>query len=84
MFELLQTYLSKSPLPDPEDLLCYENYEFALLCMEKDAWSSLLQRSMIQGNTTISTGSALVDELETALQEGEDFHDIIKRLGGKR
>jgi hypothetical protein len=36
---------------------------------------------MIEGNTPISTGSALVDELEAALQEGADFHDIIKRLG---
>lgn len=81
VFELLQTHLSKSPLPDTNDLLSYENYEFALLCMDKDSWSSLLQRSMIEGNTAISTGSAIVDELEAALQEGEDFHDIIQRLG---
>lgn len=77
----MQTHLLKSQLPDLKDILSYENYEFTLLCMEHDAWSSLLQRSMIEGNTSVSTGSALVDELEAALQEGADFHDIIQRLG---
>jgi hypothetical protein len=52
--------------------------------MDKDAWSSFLQSSMIYGDTPVSSGSAAIDDLEDLLNRGEDFSQVIEKLGGAR
>jgi hypothetical protein len=84
VFALLQPFLQRQPLPNPQDLADLDNYEHSLLCMDKDAWSSFLQSSMIYGDTPVSSGSAAIDDLEDLLNRGEDFSQVIEKLGGVR
>lgn len=80
VYEWIAPYLKDQGLPDRQNILSLENYEYALLCLDKETWSRLLQQSIVSGNTNISTGSRMIDELEAALSKGDDFHDLIERL----
>lgn len=82
VFDWIAPYLKQQGLPNKEDLLAPENYQFALLCLDKETWSSFIRQSIVSGNTPLSTGSQLVDSFEKALHDGADFHDLVKKLGG--
>lgn len=77
---LLQPSLNQMGLPEPGDLFSHQNMEHALLTCDEETWTNILKHSMMTGNDSVSTGSAKLDELEKALTEGADFHDLIKQL----
>ena len=65
-------------LPNKEDLTSWENIEFTLLCLDEEMWNNVLRESMI--NKTHSTGFKAFDQLEKALEEGQDFNDLIAKF----
>lgn len=66
-------------LPNPYELVSNENLEFALLCLDEEMWNNIYRESMI--NKKHSTGLKAFDEIEKALEEGQDFHDLLAKLG---
>lgn len=79
-YALTLPLLKQLPLPNPIDIFSPENYERILLVADKELWNTILQHSIMSGVTKLSSGDAQIDMLEEALNEGADFHDIIKQL----
>lgn len=80
-YPLILPYLKRLPLKNRDDIYSLENYEQVLITAEEEAWNNILQASILEGTTKVASGSTAIDNLEAALFEGADFHDLIKQLG---
>lgn len=69
------------PLPSPDDLFDLDNIELALLSLPGDVWQKVQEPTILKRDDgTYHTGDAFFDQMENALAEGEDIHELIRKL----
>jgi len=67
-------------LPNKRDYFCNENIEFALLTLDSDLWDQIVKDALINQEIKLNSDDNFINEMEKALNEGEDFNAILKRF----
>jgi|TARA_R100000455_G_C6247136_1_gene104613 hypothetical protein len=67
-------------LPNKRDYFCNENIEFALLTLDSDLWDQIVKDALINQKIKLNSEDNFINEMEKALNEGEDFNAILKRF----